>query len=230
MKQIAIGVVAGSIVAGAGLGAGGQAIDLSRSRLVDLTHAYNAQTIYWPTATTRFRLEKLAHGPTPGGYFYSSYSLSTPEHGGTHLDAPVHFSERGRSADQVPLAQLIAPAVVIDVSPQAAANPDYRLSADDVLAFERQHGRIAAGTIVLLRTGWSRRWPDVKSVPRRRYARGLFEASLPGLRGGWGAPPRGGAPCRHPRRRHRIPRLRPLHRLHCPPPRGGDSRSPAWRT
>ena len=75
----------------------------------------------------------------------------------------MHFSERGRSTDQVPLAQLIAPAVVIDVSAKAEADPDYRLSPDDVLSFERQHGRIGAGTIVLLRTGWSRRWPDVKN-------------------------------------------------------------------
>ena len=62
----------------------------------------------------------------------------------------------------MPLDQLIARAVVIDASSSAADNPDYRLSAADVQAFERQHGQIAAGTIVLLRTDWSRRWPDVK--------------------------------------------------------------------
>jgi kynurenine formamidase len=163
MRLMSLDVVVGSIVAGAALGASGQVMDLSRSRLVDLTHPYNAQTIYWPTASTRFNLEKLAYGPAPGGYFYASFSFSTPEHGGTHLDAPLHFSERGRSTDQVPLDQLIARAVVIDVSSSAADNPDYRLSAADVQAFERQHGQIAAGTIVLLRTGWSRRWPDVKA-------------------------------------------------------------------
>ena len=163
MKLILIPVLVTSLVGGVGLGASGQAIDLSRSRLVDLTHPYNAQTIYWPTAPTRFNLEKLAYGPAPGGYFYASYSFSTPEHGGTHLDAPLHFSERGRSTDQVPLDQLIARAVVIDASSSAADNPDYRLSAADVQAFERQHGQIAAGTIVLLRTDWSRRWPDVKA-------------------------------------------------------------------
>jgi kynurenine formamidase len=163
MRLMSLGVVVGSIVAGAALGASGQVMDLSRSRLVDLTHPYNAQTIYWPTASTRFNLEKLAYGPAPGGYFYASFSFSTPEHGGTHLDAPLHFSERGRSTDQVPLDQLIARAVVIDVSSSAADNPDYRLSANDVQAFERQHGQIAAGTIVLLRTDWSRRWPDVKA-------------------------------------------------------------------
>jgi kynurenine formamidase len=140
----------------------GQPIDLSHATLIDLTHAYNERTIYWPTAPTRFRLERLAYGPTPAGYFYASYSFSTPEHGGTHLDAPVHFSERGRTLDEVPLEQLIAPGVVIDVS-SAAAAADYRLTRDDVLAFERRHGEIASGTIVLLRTGWSRRWPDVKA-------------------------------------------------------------------
>ena len=120
MNLISIGVLVTSLVAGTGLAADGQVIDLSHSRLVDLTHAYNAQTIYWPTAATRFSLEKLAYGPAPGGYFYASYSFSTPEHGGTHLDAPLHFSERGQSTDQVPLDRLIAPAVVIDVSSRAA--------------------------------------------------------------------------------------------------------------
>jgi kynurenine formamidase len=163
MKLISIVGLITSLAGSAGLGASGQVMDLSRSRLVDLTHAYNAQTIYWPTASTKFSLEKLAYGPAPGGYFYASYSFSTPEHGGTHLDAPLHFFEHGRSTDQVPLDQLIARGVVIDVSSRAEANPDYRLSADDVLAFERQHGQIAAGTIVLLRTGWSRRWPDVRA-------------------------------------------------------------------
>jgi kynurenine formamidase len=99
----------------------------------------------------------------PGGYFYSAYRLSTPEHGGTHLDAPVHFGEGKRSADQVPLEQLMAAAVVIDVTAQASADRDYRLTPQDIAAFEKQHGRIAAGTIVLLRTGWSRHWPDARA-------------------------------------------------------------------
>src|ERR671910_1096019 len=116
MKLISVVALVASLSGSVGLRPSGQTIDVSRSRLVDLTHAYNAQTIYWPTASTRFNLEKLAYGPAPGGYFYASYIFSTPEHGGTHLDAPLHFSERGRSTDQVPLDQLIAPAVVIDVS------------------------------------------------------------------------------------------------------------------
>lgn len=141
----------------------GPPIDLGRLRVVDLTHAYNAQTVYWPTDTSRFTLRSTARGETPGGWFYSSNAFTTPEHGGTHLDAPVHFSATGHSSEQVPVAQLVAPAVVLDVSAQAGANPDYLLTVEDVEAFERAHGRITPGTIVLLRTGWSTRWPDRKA-------------------------------------------------------------------
>jgi len=140
--------------------AAAQSIDLTRYRLVDLTHAFGAQTLYWPTSPSGFRLEQLAFGQTPGGYFYAAYAFSTPEHGGTHLDAPIHFAANGMTADRIPLEQLIAPAVVIDVSAKAAADPIYRLTRDDVLGFERRYGRIGRGTIVLLRTGWSSRWPD----------------------------------------------------------------------
>src|SRR6185503_17238754 len=99
--------------------ASAQTIDLAKSRVVDLTHSYNAQTIYWPNAPSTFKLEKLAYGPTPGGYFYSSYAYSSPEHGGTHLNAPIHFSEKGRTTDQVALEQLMGAAVVIDITAKA---------------------------------------------------------------------------------------------------------------
>lgn len=140
--------------------AAAQSIDLTRYRLVDLTHAFGARTLYWPTSPNGFRLERLAFGQMPGGYFYSAYAFSAPEHGGTHLDAPIHFAAGGTTADRLPLEQLVAPAVVIDVSAKAAADPVYRMTRDDVLVFERRHGRIGRGTIVLLRTGWSSRWPD----------------------------------------------------------------------
>lgn len=143
--------------------AGAQTIDLARVRIVDLTHPLNAQTLYWPTSPTTFRLDTLFFGVTPGGFFYSAYSFASPEHGGTHLDAPIHFSRSGLTADRIPLEQLIAPAIVIDVTAKASRDADYRLSVEDVREFERQHGRIPPGSIVLLRTGWSRRWPDRKA-------------------------------------------------------------------
>jgi kynurenine formamidase len=146
-----------------GTRAGSAPVDLARVRLVDLTHAYNAQTIYWPNSPAPFKLDTLQYGPTPGGWFYSSFAYSSPEHGGTHLDAPIHFAQHGLTSEKIPLDRLIAPAVVIDVSRKAAADRDYRLTPADVAEFERAHGRIAPGTIVLLRTGWSARWPNVKA-------------------------------------------------------------------
>lgn len=137
-------------------------IDTRRAEIVDLTWPFDERTLYWPTSPSAFEHKELAYGPTPGGWFYSSYSVCTPEHGGTHLDAPIHFAAGKRTADEIPLQQLIAPAVVIDVADQAAASSDYRLTANDVRAWEARHGAIEAGTIVLLRTGWGKRWPDRK--------------------------------------------------------------------
>jgi kynurenine formamidase len=144
--------------------AAGKPPDLRTAKVVDLSHAFDADTLYWPTSPTRFDLTTLASGVTEGGWFYSANSFCAPEHGGTHLDAPIHFA-RGRStADQIPVRQLVAPAVVIDVAKKAAADPDYRLSVADVRAWEKAHGTVPGGAIVLLRTGWSARWPD-----RKRY-------------------------------------------------------------
>jgi kynurenine formamidase len=137
--------------------------DLATAKVVDLTHAFDAKTIYWPTSPSAFELKSLAYGPTPGGWFYSSNAFCTPEHGGTHLDAPIHFAKGGQTADQIPVRRLIAPAAVLDVRSKTSGNPDYRLSLDDVRAWEKKNGAIAPGTIVLLETGWSSRWPDKKA-------------------------------------------------------------------
>jgi kynurenine formamidase len=136
---------------------------LDRAKVVDLSHRFDERTLYWPTATSGFQLKSVHRGKTPAGFFYSANSFCAPEHGGTHLDAPVHFAEGGQAADQVPLERLIAPAVVIDVARQAAADPDYRLAVDDVKGWETRHDRIRKGSIVLLRTGWAARWPEAKT-------------------------------------------------------------------
>jgi kynurenine formamidase len=127
---------------------------------VDLTWSFGPDTLYWPTSPSTFELKNLFHGETPGGFFYAANTFCEPEHGGTHLDAPIHFAEGARTADQVPLEQLVAPAVVIDVRAKTAADRDYRLLPEDVAAWEAAHGRIPKGSIVLLRTGWGQRWPD----------------------------------------------------------------------
>ena len=154
--------VAVLLVAGASI-SGIQTIDVSKFTIVDLSHAYGPSTVFWPTSPKKFELEKLASGKTEGGYFYAANLFSMPEHGGTHLDAPFHFSESGLTTERIPLEQLVAPAVVIDVTASAAANRDYRATRDDVLRFEKANGPIARGTIVLLRTGWSRHWPNAKA-------------------------------------------------------------------
>jgi kynurenine formamidase len=141
----------------------GQVIDLAGTELVDLTHPFNERTVYWPTDTQGFQLERLAYGRTEAGFFYAAHSLCTAEHGGTHLDAPIHFAEGRHTTEQIPLDRLLAPAAVIDVAARAAKDRDYRLTRDDVLAFERRHGAIEPGTIVLVRTGWSRHWADRKA-------------------------------------------------------------------
>ena len=135
-------------------------LDLAGAAVVDLSHPYDDATLYWPTATTRFELSQLAHGMTDGGYFYAANAFCTPEHGGTHIDAPIHFAEQGWTLGEVPVDRLIGPGVVIDGSAAAARDPDYRLTAADVLAWEQTHGEVPAGAIVLLRTGWSSHWPD----------------------------------------------------------------------
>lgn len=133
------------------------------AQLVDLTHDFSQDTLYWPTAPARFEHKPLDLGEVEGGWFYAAFTLSAPEHGGTHLDAPYHFARDGQDAAEVPLERLIAPAVVVDVTAQAAADADYRLTRDDLRAHEKAHGRIPEGAIILLQTGWSAHWPDAKA-------------------------------------------------------------------
>jgi kynurenine formamidase len=136
---------------------------LSGGTWVDLSYGFDSTTIYWPTAKP-FRLEVVSARRTPAGYYYAANNIAAAEHGGTHLDAPVHFAEGKHTTDQIPLDQLLGPAIVVDVSAAAARDPDYRLTPDALDAWERANGPIPAGAIVLVRTGWGSRWPD-----RERY-------------------------------------------------------------
>ncbi len=132
---------------------------LSNSRVVDLTHEFSEETVYWVTAR-EFDLDTVFMGDTEKGYYYTAYDFSTAEHGGTHLDAPIHFSKGRQSVEQIPLKNLIGAAVKIDVSESALKNKDYQISVDDLLAWEKQHGKIPEGSIVLLQTGYSKFYPD----------------------------------------------------------------------
>src|SRR5882724_914157 len=85
---------------------------------IDLTHEFSAETLYWPTAQS-FTLETEFHGQTLKGYFYCSNRYRASEHGGTHIDAPIHFAEGHPTVDQLPIDQLAGTAVVVDVSDRA---------------------------------------------------------------------------------------------------------------
>jgi|TARA_B100000809_G_scaffold245046_1_gene271617 kynurenine formamidase len=125
---------------------------------VDLTHSFSESTIYWPTDTAGFQLDELSYGVVEGGWFYASNAFSSVEHGGTHLDAPIHFAEGRLTADEIPLTGLIGPAAVVDVSRHATR--DYLLTVEDLTMWEAENGMLPDGGILLVRTGWGARWGD----------------------------------------------------------------------
>ena len=134
---------------------------MNADRVIDLSHSFGPDTIYWPTAEP-FKLRRVAYGRTPQGYFYAANNISMAEHGGTHVDAPIHFAEGRRTTAEIPLSSCIGPACVIDVSEKCAADPDYRMTVEDVRRWERRHANIPRGAIVVMNSGWHRRWPDRK--------------------------------------------------------------------
>jgi kynurenine formamidase len=127
---------------------------------VDLTYAFDSATLYWPNNPTGFEHSTDSKGRTPSGYYYSSYSIKTPEHGGTHLDAPIHFAENGLTVDQLPLENLTGNAIVIDVSKNALKDRDYQITIADVEEWELEHGEIKPNTIILFKTGYGQFYPD----------------------------------------------------------------------
>ena len=151
-------------------------------RVIDLSYPFDSSTVYWPTAEP-FQLETDFEGTTEQGYFYSAYRYRAAEHGGTHLDAPVHFAKGRRSVDQIPLEQLMGPGVLIDVTRQCAANADYLVSISDIQNWEKRYGRIPADSIVLLRTGFGKYYPDRKKYlgTDERGAGAVPKLHFPGL-------------------------------------------------
>ncbi|CAN5572580.1 hypothetical protein BH10BAC2_BH10BAC2_28240 [soil metagenome] len=136
---------------------------LSKGKWVDLGYDLSAQTLYWPNNPTGFRLDTVAEGISAAGFYYSTYAFSAPEHGGTHLDAPVHFAQHGLSVDKLSLDQLTGEAMVIDISAKALQNRDYLITVNDVTEWESKNGTLAPQTIVLFKTGYGKFYPDAAS-------------------------------------------------------------------
>lgn len=133
---------------------------LSFDQIVDLTHVFSEETVYWVTAK-EFEFDIVAQGETDKGYYYSANNFATAEHGGTHIDAPIHFSEKGQTVDEIPLHNLMGEAIKINISAKALGNPDYQISTEDFMNWEKEKGiQIPDGSIILLETGFSKFYPD----------------------------------------------------------------------
>jgi len=151
--------------------------------VVDLTHPFDRDTIYWPTDTQGFVLETVSQGMTDKGYYYEAHRFAAAEHGGTHIDAPIHFAEGRWTVDEIPLERLIGPGVVVDVTAAAADNRDYLVGVADFERWEAAHGQLPDGAIVLLDTGYGRGWPDRAAVlgTALRGEQAIPELHFPGL-------------------------------------------------
>lgn len=130
-------------------------------KFIDLTHNYSEESIYWVTAK-EFKLDTVAYGETDMGYFYSANNFETAEHGGTHIDAPIHFVANAASVDEIPLTRLIGRGIKIDVSEKASQDRDYLISVEDFTNWEKENGTIPDGAIVLLETGFHKFYPNKK--------------------------------------------------------------------
>lgn len=150
--------------------------------MVDLSYAYNEETVYWPTAPG-FEIITDFEGITDNGFYYTAYTVKTAEHGGTHLDAPIHFSEGQHATDEIPLDRLIGAALVVDVQEAALADRDYQISVADIQAFEAAFGQIPDDTILLFRTGYGQFWPDREAYmgTAERGADAVAKLHFPGI-------------------------------------------------
>ena len=128
---------------------------------IDLSHDFSDETIYWVNAEP-FKRVSTSEQMTEKGYFYAAGNYSAAEHGGTHIDAPIHFAQGKKPVDQLDVSNLIGPAVKIDVSEKTSGNRDYLISIADIEGWEKTNGKIPDRTIVLLQTGFAKYWPDKK--------------------------------------------------------------------
>lgn len=126
-------------------------------RMVDMTYTFDETTLNYP-GMKKFELKTLQNGMTDQGYWLRFEEFSVGIHVGTHMDAPAHFSKNGITIDQIPVPRLIAPAAVIDITAKAELDPDTEATVEDLLHWESVTGQSLNETILLLRSGWGKKW------------------------------------------------------------------------
>ncbi len=129
-----------------------------RCTVIDMTYPLNQNNAYWPGPSYSPFKHKTVATLANDGVFSAVYS--TPEHLGTHIDSPNHFEDKQPPVDKLKLVTLIGPASVIDISAKVELNADYELTNEDIIFWEKSNVRIQDGSIVLLNTGWWKRWND----------------------------------------------------------------------
>lgn len=159
-----------------------QATKFPAGEWVDLSHDFSDETIYWVTAEP-FKRTTVAEGVTDKGYYYSAYNFSGAEHGGTHIDSPIHFAEGKKTVEKIELKDLIGEGVKIDVSAKAATDRDYEITVDDIRTWETANGKIPEWSIILFQTGFGSKWPDKKSYlgTDQRGPEAVKDLHFPGL-------------------------------------------------
>lgn len=124
-------------------------------KTIDLSHVINSKT---PDFFGDKDVYHFSHATKVREDGYSTGTFQTPEHFGTHVDAPVHFVKGAATIDKIQAKRLILPAVVIDVRQQVEKNPDFELTVPVIQEWEKQNAKIPPNAAVLLLTGWSQRW------------------------------------------------------------------------
>lgn len=132
---------------------------ISYSRVIDLSHIIDTNIPQWE-GDPPVEFEKVADLERDG-YYLRQFSLG--EHSATHINAPISFHGDGMGIDKYRAESLVAPAVVIDIRSSTEIDPDYVLSIADIQAWENKYGVISNGCVVLLRTGWEKKWNDKKA-------------------------------------------------------------------
>lgn len=157
-------------------------LEWENGRWIDLTYSFSQETLYWPTSNT-FQIDTVFTGTTDGGFYYESFQFCTAEHGGTHLDAPIHFYENRKRVHELEINRLTGRAALIDVSVLVSQDRDYQILTEDILNWESEFGKIPDGSILLFHTGMGAFWPDAKSYlgTDKQGEAGVAELSFPGI-------------------------------------------------